>query len=81
MSNKDKFKGTNHVIQSGIAASLLAPRPTPGTPVRYNDEIVGVVESVTDDSVMLKINKDRVDLMELIRDKFNAPEFIIGAGT
>ncbi len=76
MSNEDKFKGTNHVIQSGIAASLLAPRPTPGTPVRYNDEIVGVVDSVTDDEVFLKINPDK---MELFREKFNTPGFTIGA--
>jgi hypothetical protein len=72
----DKFKGTNHVIQSGIAASLLAPRPTPGTPVRYNDEIVGVVDSVIDDCVMLKINPDKI---ELVREKFNTPGFTIGA--
>jgi hypothetical protein len=52
-----RFKGMNHPIQSLAVPSLTPPYlRTPGAKVTYNGEDIGVVDSVTDDEVVVKLN-------------------------
>lgn len=51
-----RFKGYDHPVQ-GLAGPRLVPpyMLTTGTPIRYDGEVIGEIEAVVDDTVVVKI--------------------------